>query len=154
MKRVMKEVVETKMVVHFEASDGTPFDSEIECKNYEYELVQNEKERNASRMRFNVNEYEWVSITGSYYSRPEYMWFKIENRDDLAEICECYRSWCGDLKNIQNIEEKIERYPDYVCIVDYPRGEIEADWFLLSRMLKQTKAFISQFPFNEDGNLI
>lgn len=135
----------------YEAIDGKEFESKWECEEYEYQLIQSKKEKAAESIAYDANTFDWASLTNPN-SNHEYKWFKIRNDKDLKIFCDCYQSYCPNLNDFENVKRYI-RFPDYICLVDYPKGPEQPEWFTLSRLLEQTNIFLSQFPFDENGNL-
>lgn len=148
MEKITKEVRVMKTL--YVAIDGNEFESENRCIDYENELLQKEKEAKVSRLKYNANTHNWASIANLNHE-VEYIWFKIKNREELVEFCNCYEWWHGGLRKIESFEAMIQ-YPDYVCIVDYPEGGEDVEIHILSQMLKRTNAFMSQFEFDKNGN--
>lgn len=151
MRKYTKPVTIEKEI--FVAEDGTEFDKELDCENYEWELTQSKKEKLASALSYDANRFDWASMVNPNGSQHEYKWFKVKNDEDLKLFCNSYESYCRELRKI-DVVKKYVNYPDYICLVDYPNGPEQPDWFTLSKLLEQTNLFMSQFPFDEEGNLL
>lgn len=149
MEKYTKSItIEKEMFV---ATDGQEFESEWECEDYENSLVQAEKEKLTKSISYDANRFDWASMANPH-SKHEYKWYKIKNDEELKVFCDYYQSYCRNLKDL-NIVKKYISYPDYICLVDYPKGPEQPEWFTLSKLLEQTNMFMSQFSFNEKGNL-
>lgn len=148
MKKYTKSITIEKEV--YVASDGREFNSEWDCEDYEFNLSQLEKENLVASISYDANKHNWPSIANPQ-SKPEYKWFKVEKDEDLRLFCDCYQTYCRSLKNL-DIVKKYVNYPDYICLVDYPNGPDEPEWFTLSKLLEQTDTFMSQFHFNKNNN--
>ncbi len=135
----------TRMIDFYIAIDGKVFESELECEKYEGKLLQSKKEKTISTISYDANRFDWPSMADPYGSEHEYKWVKIKNDEDLKRFCYAYKLYCSNLGDVEKIKKHIS-YPDYICLVDYPRGAEEPEWFILSELENQAKLFLTQFP--------
>lgn len=149
MRTETREVTTTKIM--YIAEDGKEFENPWSCQTYEEELRWVKMEQAAERLRFDANNFDWPSLADPTGPDHEYKWFKVCSDKDLKLFCDAYTPYCRDLKDIEYVKEYIRYgYPDYICLVDYPRGESDSKWNTLSKLLEQSDVFLSQIT--ELGN--
>lgn len=136
----------------FISNDGKEFLDEKECIDHEAQCKQLEREKALNRIKFNASDFEWESIA-NVMKDPVYHWYKISNRVDLEEFCECFKYYTRSLVDVNKVERYIQ-YPDYICLVDYLNGAEESSYTSLSYLVKRTKLFLKQFDLDQDGKIM
>ena len=107
----------------------------------------------AERLSFDTKGVDWPSMANPYGPEHEYKWFRLENDTDLLDFCRAYSTYNRKLKDIDFVKMFVH-YPDYICLVDYPHGPQDPQWFTLSKLLNQLFAFLENIPVNDNGELI
>ena len=147
-----KRIVQKEVEIYI-ADDGKEFSDQLSCEEYEEELMVKKQEAIAERLSFDTKGIDWPSMAKPYGSEHEYKWFRLENDADLLDFCRAYSAYNRKLKDISFVKMFVH-YPDYICLVDYPHGPEDPQWFTLSKLLNQLFAFLNNIPVNENCELI
>lgn len=144
-KKMKKEMVENVSEVYV-AADGTEFEKEEECFEYE---VKCRKEKIA-HLRIESLAGRIPLFTGHFYDScyneeslkdDSYEWYKVKNKEDVDQIRHAFEDIIGDCDEL--VEPK--SYPEFICI------EPSNDEFLLvyymSDAQEETKSLWKDFGY-------
>ena len=130
----MKKETRQRIEEIFIAYDGKEFRTEHECEDHESLLK--EEERLKSAEPFLASDINAFLVGGRNIYRENYqydtLWYKVTNDEELAIICDAYRTYSRDFKSPEKVKNHLT-YPDYLCIID-DRNATFTKWFSLSEM--------------------
>lgn len=131
----------TKMVPVdvYVAFDGTEHKTQEACEAYENEKKEERMAQEIERMQIHPKDADWPSML-PLNDGHEYRWYRINNDRDLNIFCHYASYYHPDFKKPDIVKEEL-RYPDCICLVQYPNREQETRWYALSRLIRQFVAF-------------
>ncbi len=135
MREETKIVTERKKV--YVAFDGTEFDDELSCIDYEDEQKRKQAEQSVEDLRIQA-EAEWPGLQGNmnYF---ELLYFRINSKEDLKRVEKAYR--LTRVWSFRDLKDKIH-YPDILCVVDDDEG---FRCYLVSELMEEANQFLAQF---------
>lgn len=114
----MKEVITIQMVeqktVEFIADDGSKFNTESECRNYEYRKKQKEYEKDFEKLD---KQKLYVPIAEDYMCDGSIYLITLHSKLDVDRIYNFFKSYnytTGDIENLY----KITDFPKKIILID------------------------------------
>lgn len=106
IKKTIKPIPQDYEVTRYVADDGTEFETERECRQYEgAQKFQKDMEK-VNRLRiYNYDDHIPLHADACYSDCSVYRWYKVNNEEELAEVEEAY----GE-------PTKIKQFPTIVCM--------------------------------------
>ena len=104
--RIRKKFIEEEIKV-YAAEDGTEFETEKACKNYEDKILHPANIKQAEKLRIkDLDEVIPLSDSGLTDENNTFRWYNVENEDDASILNEAYRT---------SFEPPLV-YPEIICI--------------------------------------
>lgn len=136
IKTVTKEYIKEKYI----ADDGTEFDRQYECEDYERKCKLSSVIKSAEELR--LKQYDNVlpiSKDGLVNENNTFCWYELKNEEDYIALVKA----CGD-----NVTKPMQ-YPEIVCIetCGYKEYMDDAYSYRLSDLKTITEDFWKQFGY-------
>lgn len=100
------------------ADDGTQFDTERHCLNYEKEIKMQKNENNAEKLRVHELDDLMPLIDTETYEDHEYVWYKLESEKDFNTLKEAFE-YSKDFT-------VPDGYPTFYCVESFGYDNIYA----------------------------
>ena len=101
------------------ADDGTQFDTERHCLNYEKEIKMQKNENNAEKLRVHELDDLMPLIDTETYEDHEYVWYKLESEKDFNTLKEAFE-YSKDFT-------VPDGYPTFYCVESFGYDNIYAN---------------------------
>ena len=139
-----------KMInIYYQAEDGTQFETEKECLEYEEKCgVKAEAEAESKRTikdlhRSELDDLMPLEISG-FFTDAKYLWYELTSEEDCKILAEA----CPDAARFLDVSE----YPAMVCleIKDTDENGNRFSIYKLSKCIQQAKEFFAWFGYDCD----
>lgn len=149
MEVKIKEITKTVYV----ANDGTEFNSEESCTDYEREKEQENLEREVEeKLGIKTTNADFPSMLNLRYNH-EYKLFLIKNERDLDLFIKTYEYWFTKLETYWEVNKETFVYPDVLCILDFPTGGDEHRLYKMSQLCGQFDAFVNEISIKAEEKM-
>lgn len=141
--------VETRTITKtvYISSDGTEFNSEESCIDYEREKEQENLEKEVEEKLGIKTKADFPAMLNLRY-KHEYKLFLIKNEQDLDLFIKTYEYWFPKLETYWEVNKDTFFYPEVLCILDFPTGGDEHRLYKISQLCRQFNAFVDEISFN------
>lgn len=142
----MKEIIKTIEVKRYIAEDGTSFNREDDCLEYEREQQQKVLETEAiTKLGIETVDSNFPSMIDLNH-KAQYMLFYIENEEDLEVFCKAYEDYWFS-KRAWQLDRKTFVYPEVLCILDFEQGCEDYRLYRMSQLFKQFYTFENELNY-------
>lgn len=138
----MKTEIRTQIqeVPVYIADDGTEFNTEAECWDYEVEYGNKPKIEKAEKLRIIELDNVMPLIDEELNEEHTYIWYKLTNEDDFRSVNEVYSDGWNFAKPL--------KYPSIMCVKSDTRDYYgNAYCYLLSDCKQATEKFWKQMGY-------
>lgn len=133
-KRIVKPIPTEYETEVYIADDGTEFNDKWECKQYEERQKCIKALESIKKYKI---KFEGVPLDddGHWSNLSTYRWYKVNNEDELNEICEVFDDFVS-----------VKEYPAYVCFETSEDNYIgTASSITLEEIMEITQEFFERF---------
>lgn len=142
----------TKTIIKdiFIANDGTEFNNEDSCIDYEREMEQENLEKKVEKELGIKTQADFPAMLNLRYNH-EYKLFLIKNEQDLDLFIKTYEYWFTNLETYWQVNKETFVYPNILCILDFPSGGDEHRLYRMSQLCGQFNAFVNEISMKVEN---
>lgn len=148
----MKKITKTIIKDIFIANDGTEFNNEDSCTDYEREMEQENFEKRVEKELGIKTDADFPAMLNLRHNH-EYKLFLIKNEQDLDLFIKTYEYWFTRLETYWQVCKETFVYPDVLCILDFPSGGDEHRLYRISQLCVQFNAFVNELSIKVEDVL-